>query len=144
MSLSLAPQNAACGSDGDTVSHGSVDSSNDANNGEHTVFVRDLISLDSIDNHSSTGGQSDQGYGSKDELVKEGADGHAPEEHTPPELTTTELHIEEECDISAIVSKHLQPTPEPQSPTEPPAWGSSIVKVPSGLFDTNNRTSTGE
>ncbi|EDL30997.1 mCG6889 [Mus musculus] len=137
-----APQNAACGSDGDTVSHGSVDSSNDANNGEHTVFVRDLISLDSIDNHSSTGGQSDQGYGSKDELVKEGADGHAPEEHTPPELTTTELHIEEECDISAIVSKHLQPTPEPQSPTEPPAWGSSIVKVPSGLFDTNNRTST--
>lgn len=92
---------------------------------------------------SISGGQSDQGYGSKDELVKEGADGHAPEEHTPPELTTTELHIEEECDISAIVSKHLQPTPEPQSPTEPPAWGSSIVKVPSGLFDTNNRTSTG-
>ncbi|XP_006538088.1 DENN domain-containing protein 4C isoform X4 [Mus musculus] len=92
---------------------------------------------------TTSGGQSDQGYGSKDELVKEGADGHAPEEHTPPELTTTELHIEEECDISAIVSKHLQPTPEPQSPTEPPAWGSSIVKVPSGLFDTNNRTSTG-
>lgn len=58
MSLSLAPQNATGGSDGDTVSHGSVDSSNDANNGEHTVFVRDLISLDSIDNHSSTGTKS--------------------------------------------------------------------------------------
>ncbi|XP_052032669.1 DENN domain-containing protein 4C isoform X3 [Apodemus sylvaticus] len=137
-----APQNAACGSDGDTVSHGSVDSANDANNGEHTVFVRDLISLDSIDNHSSTGGQSDQGYGSKDELVKEDADTQAPEEHTLHELMATELHIEEEYDISAIVSKHLQPTPEPQSPTEPPAWGSSIVKVPSGLFDTNNRTSS--
>uniref|UniRef100_A0A8C6HJL7 DENN domain containing 4C n=1 Tax=Mus spicilegus TaxID=10103 RepID=A0A8C6HJL7_MUSSI len=92
---------------------------------------------------SISGGQSDQGYGSKDELIKEGADGHAPEEHTPPELMATELHIEEECDRSAIVSKHLQPTPEPQSPTEPPAWGSSIVKVPSGIFDTNNRTSTG-
>lgn len=55
LSLSSAPQNAAGGSDGDTVSHGSVDSSNDANSGEHTVFVKDLISLDSIDNHSSTG-----------------------------------------------------------------------------------------
>ncbi|EDL76018.1 rCG23015, isoform CRA_a [Rattus norvegicus] len=139
-----APQNAACGSDGDTVSHGSVDSSNDANNGEHTVFVKDLISLDSIDNHSSTGGQSDQGYGSKDELVKEDADIHASEEHMPQELTATELHIEEESDLSTIVPKHSQPTPEPQSPTEPPAWGSSIVKVPSGLFDTNNRTSSTE
>lgn len=55
LSLSLVPQNATGGSDGDTVSHGSVDSSNDANSGEHTVFVRDLIRLDSIDNHSSTG-----------------------------------------------------------------------------------------
>lgn len=55
LSLSSAPQNAAGGSDGDTVSHGSVDSCNDANSGEHTVFVRDLISLDSVDNHSSTG-----------------------------------------------------------------------------------------
>ncbi|XP_059580661.1 DENN domain-containing protein 4C isoform X6 [Alligator mississippiensis] len=50
-----APRNAMGGSDGDTVSHGSVDSSNDANNGEHTLFVRDLVRLDSIDNHSSTG-----------------------------------------------------------------------------------------
>ncbi|XP_069782647.1 DENN domain-containing protein 4C isoform X4 [Narcine bancroftii] len=41
------------GSDTDAVSHGSVDSSNDANNGEH-VFVRDLIRLDSTDNHGST------------------------------------------------------------------------------------------
>ncbi|KAL6050945.1 hypothetical protein STEG23_009303, partial [Scotinomys teguina] len=137
-----APQNAAGGSDGDSVSHGSVDSSNDANNGEHTVFVKDLISLDSIDNHSSTGGQSDQGYGSKDELVKEDAELHAPEESVPQELTATELHIEEVCDVSAIVSKPLQPSPEPQSPTEAPAWGSSIVKVPSGFFDTNNRTSS--
>uniref|UniRef100_A0A663N686 DENN domain containing 4C n=1 Tax=Athene cunicularia TaxID=194338 RepID=A0A663N686_ATHCN len=43
------------GSDGDMVSHGSVDSSNDANSGEHTLFVSDLVRLDSIDNHSSTG-----------------------------------------------------------------------------------------
>lgn len=55
LSLSLAPQTATGGSDGDTVSHGSVDSSNDANSGEHAVFVRDLIRLDSTDNHFSTG-----------------------------------------------------------------------------------------
>ncbi|CAH6790513.1 Dennd4c [Phodopus roborovskii] len=91
---------------------------------------------------SISGGQSDQGYGSKDELVKEDAEVPALEEHEPQELTTTELHIEEVCDVSAIVSKQSQPSPEPQSPTEPPAWGSSIVKVPSGLFDTSNKTSS--
>ncbi|DAA26964.1 TPA: DENN/MADD domain containing 4C-like [Bos taurus] len=76
------------GSDGDTVSHGSVDSSNDANSGEHTVFVRDLIRLDSADNHSSTGGQSDQGYGSKDELLKDDAEIHVPEEQISGDLIT--------------------------------------------------------
>ncbi|XP_067886382.1 DENN domain-containing protein 4C isoform X2 [Heterodontus francisci] len=59
------------GSDTDAVSHGSVDSSNEANNGEHMLFVRDLIRLDSTDNHGSTGAQSDQGYGSKDELRRD-------------------------------------------------------------------------
>ncbi|XP_055485580.1 DENN domain-containing protein 4C isoform X2 [Psammomys obesus] len=91
---------------------------------------------------SISGGQSDQGYGSKDELVKEDAEVRAPEEYTPHELTSTELHIEEVCDVSVIGSKYLQPSPGPQSPTEPPAWGSSIVKVPSGLFDTSSRMSS--
>uniref|UniRef100_A0A4W3IL36 DENN domain containing 4C n=1 Tax=Callorhinchus milii TaxID=7868 RepID=A0A4W3IL36_CALMI len=59
-------------SDVDAVSHGSVDSSNDANSGEHVLFVRDLI----IDNHCSTGAQSDQGYGSKDELRRDDIDLH--------------------------------------------------------------------
>jgi len=53
--MSLALRNTTGGSDGDMVSHGSVDSSNDANSGEHTLFVSDLVRLDSIDNHSSTG-----------------------------------------------------------------------------------------
>uniref|UniRef100_A0A8C0KIX1 DENN domain containing 4C n=1 Tax=Canis lupus dingo TaxID=286419 RepID=A0A8C0KIX1_CANLU len=141
-----APQSATGGSDGDTVSHGSVDSSNDANNGEHTVFVRDLIRLDSTDNHFSTGGQSDQGYGSKDELLKDDAEIHVPEERAAREvITKTKVQTEEVCDISAMVAKHSQPSAEPQSPTEPPAWGSSIVKVPSGIFDlSGRRSSTGE
>ncbi|KAM6169181.1 DENN domain-containing protein 4C [Rhynchocyon petersi] len=137
-----APQNATGGSDGDTVSHGSVDSSNDANSGEHTVFVRDLIRLDSTDNHSSTGGQSDQGYGSKDELIKDDAEIHVSKEQAEGELTTkTNIQTEDVCDVPAIVAKHSQTIPE-QSPVEAPAWGSSIVKVPSGIFDTNNRKST--
>ncbi|XP_069332606.1 DENN domain-containing protein 4C [Eulemur rufifrons] len=136
------PQNATGGSDGDTVSHCSVDSANDANNGEHTVFVRDLIRLDSIDNHSSTGGQSDQGYGSKDELIKDDAEIHVPEEQAARELiTTTKLQKEEACDVSSVVAKHSQPSPEPQSPSEAPAWGNTIVKVPSGIFDINSRKS---
>lgn len=53
--MSLALRSATGGSVGDMVSHGSVDSSNDANSGEHAVFVSDLVRLDSIDNHSSTG-----------------------------------------------------------------------------------------
>lgn len=53
--MSLALRNTTGGSDGDMVSHGSVDSSNDANSGEHTLFVSDLVRLDSNDNHSSTG-----------------------------------------------------------------------------------------
>ncbi|KAF5912809.1 hypothetical protein HPG69_007799 [Diceros bicornis minor] len=138
-----APQSATGGSDGDTVSHGSVDSSNDANNGEHTVFVRDLIRLDSIDNHSSTGGQSDQGYGSKDELIKDDSEIHVPEEQVARELKTkTKVQKEDMCDISAVVAKHSQPSAELQSPTEPPAWGSSIVKVPSGVFDISGRKSS--
>ncbi|XP_010586212.1 DENN domain-containing protein 4C isoform X1 [Loxodonta africana] len=138
-----APQSATGGSDGDTVSHGSVDSSNDANSGEHTVFVRDLIRLDSTDNHSSTGGQSDQGYGSKDELIKDGAEIHVPEEQVARELTTrAKMQTEEVCDISALVTSQSQPSPEPQSPSESPAWGSSIVKVPSSVFDINSRISS--
>ncbi|KAB0402322.1 hypothetical protein E2I00_004777 [Balaenoptera physalus] len=138
-----APQNATGGSDGDTVSHGSVDSSNDANSGEHAVFVRDLIRLDSTDNHSSTGGQSDQGYGSKDELIKDDAEIHVPEEQVSGDLITkTKVPTEEVCDVSAVVAKHSPPSAEPQSPTEPPAWGGSIVKVPSGIFDVNGRKSS--
>uniref|UniRef100_A0A2K5QLQ5 DENN domain containing 4C n=1 Tax=Cebus imitator TaxID=2715852 RepID=A0A2K5QLQ5_CEBIM len=89
---------------------------------------------------SISGGQSDQGYGSKDELIKDDAEIHVPEEQAAKELITkTEMQTEEVCDASAIVAKHSQPSPEPHSPTEPPAWGSSIVKVPSGIFDINSR-----
>ncbi|MGH0147404.1 UNVERIFIED_CONTAM: hypothetical protein FKN15_010319 [Acipenser sinensis] len=53
--VTTAPVGTAGGSDGDTMSHGSVDSSIDTNGGEHTLFVRNLIILDSTDKHCSTG-----------------------------------------------------------------------------------------
>ncbi|XP_006140382.1 DENN domain-containing protein 4C isoform X2 [Tupaia chinensis] len=92
---------------------------------------------------SISGGQSDQGYGSKDELIKDDAEIHVPEEQGTRELITkTKVQTEDICDVSAIVAKHSQSSSEPQSPTEPPAWGSSIVKVPSGIFDINSRKSS--
>uniref|UniRef100_A0A8C3C0C2 DENN domain containing 4C n=1 Tax=Cairina moschata TaxID=8855 RepID=A0A8C3C0C2_CAIMO len=97
-----ALRNTTGGSDGDMVSHGSVDSSNDANNGEHTLFVSDLVRLDSNDNHSST-----------------------------------EVCIEES-------DENKQLNIETHSPTDTPSWGNSIVKAPSGIFDSSGRKSSGE
>ncbi|NWJ04697.1 DEN4C protein, partial [Crypturellus undulatus] len=130
-----ALQSTAGGSDGDMVSHGSVDSSNDANSGEHTLFVRDLVRLDSIDNHSSTGGQSDQGYGSKDELVRDDGDGlHAIETQVEKDTSSKDEDI-----IGGEPGEKLQLNTETPSLTDPPAWGNSIVKVPSGIFDNSRR-----
>ncbi|XP_021574539.1 DENN domain-containing protein 4C isoform X2 [Carlito syrichta] len=92
---------------------------------------------------STSGGQSDQGYGSKDELRKDDAEIHVPAEQVARELIPkTKVQTEVVCDVSAIVAKHSQPSPEPHSPTEPPAWGGSIVKVPSGVFDISNKKSS--
>lgn len=61
------------------------------------------------------------------------------------EWLTSACFSPEVCDVSAVVAKHPQPGGEPQGATEPPAWGSSIVKVPSGVFDVSGRkSSTGE
>ncbi|XP_075416095.1 DENN domain-containing protein 4C isoform X2 [Tenrec ecaudatus] len=140
VSSASAPQGAAGGSDADTASHGSVDSSTDANSGEHTVFVRDLISLDSSGTHSSTGGQSDQGYGSKDELIKDDAEVPVPEEDTATESATDmKMHTEEAGDSSDTVTEHSQASAEPHCPPEPPVGGSSIVKSPSGIFEIHSR-----
>uniref|UniRef100_A0A8D0ZTR3 DENN domain containing 4C n=1 Tax=Sus scrofa TaxID=9823 RepID=A0A8D0ZTR3_PIG len=94
---------------------------------------------------TTSGGQSDQGYGSKDELIKDDAEIHVPEGQVSGDLITkTKVQTEEGCDVSAVVVKSSQPSAEPQSPTDPPAWGSSIVKVPSGIFDVKGRkNSTG-
>ncbi|MEE6459002.1 hypothetical protein FKM82_000499 [Ascaphus truei] len=153
VSSASAPQSAARRNDGDTVSHGSVDSSNDANSGEHTLFVRDLIKLDSTDNHSSTGCQSDQGYGSKDELVRDGV--HSQDTHKPTVETDSLLKpkglpdCNENFSSADVTGTHpegpgeklLSNSEAPNAPESPP-WASSIVRVPSGIFDNTGRKSS--
>ncbi|XP_074055992.1 DENN domain-containing protein 4C isoform X4 [Macrotis lagotis] len=91
-----------------------------------------------------SGGQSDQGYGSKDELIKEDAENlHVPEAHTEEELlTNTKAQRNKASDVPAFVEKLQQLSPETLNPAEAPAWGSSIVKVPSGIFDISSRKSS--
>uniref|UniRef100_A0A7N4NT45 DENN domain containing 4C n=1 Tax=Sarcophilus harrisii TaxID=9305 RepID=A0A7N4NT45_SARHA len=45
-------------------------------------------------------------------------------------------------DVPAFVEKLQQLSPEPFNPAEAPILGSSIVKVPSGIFDISNRKSS--
>ncbi|XP_068858491.1 DENN domain-containing protein 4C isoform X3 [Aphelocoma coerulescens] len=90
------------------------------------------------------GGQSDQGYRSKDELLRD--DVHS--------LPATETQVEKDIssnteDLIGEVSteksyEKQQLNSETPSPADPPAWGNSIVKVPSGIFDSSGRKSSGE
>uniref|UniRef100_A0A8C4I0J6 DENN domain-containing protein 4C n=1 Tax=Dicentrarchus labrax TaxID=13489 RepID=A0A8C4I0J6_DICLA len=58
-------------SDADRLSHGSADSSSEVNGEEHNLFAHSHSMEGTTDSHCSTGRQSDQGYGSKDELHQE-------------------------------------------------------------------------
>ncbi|MBN3317014.1 DEN4C protein, partial [Atractosteus spatula] len=123
-------------SDGDRISHGSEDSSNDANGGEHTLFARSLVVGHESDNHCSAGGQSDQGYGSKDEL--------RPEVSVP---TTAPLPLADQPSITKakqngedVADSQVPPaaTASPPSPVELPTSGHSIVKLSTGSLDSTN------
>ncbi|XP_007423543.1 DENN domain-containing protein 4C isoform X3 [Python bivittatus] len=90
---------------------------------------------------SIPGGQSDQGYGSKDELIKDDGD-HL---HSTDVLIKKDLAAKDEDligDFSGTnesVEKQHSKT-ESQSPVEVPMHSSSsIVKVPSGMFDCTGR-----
>ncbi|XP_051952689.1 C-myc promoter-binding protein isoform X1 [Xyrauchen texanus] len=73
-------------SDLDTVSHGSLDSANDS--AERASIDTDFTKMDSSDDRSSTGGQSDQGYDSlsKEEVRLGGGDEH----NSSPEMKKKE------------------------------------------------------
>ncbi|XP_075583268.1 DENN domain-containing protein 4C isoform X7 [Pelecanus crispus] len=88
-----------------------------------------------------SGGQSDQGYGSKDELLRDDGDSlHATETQVEKDVSSkAEDLIGEVCTGKSDEKQQLNI--ETHSPTDPPAWGNSIVKVPSGIFDSSGRKS---
>ncbi|XP_071887757.1 DENN domain-containing protein 4C isoform X3 [Anas platyrhynchos] len=92
----------------------------------------------------SHGGQSDQGYGSKDELLKDDGDSLlATETQMETDISSkAEELIEEVCIQESDENKQLNV--ETHSPTDTPSWGNSIVKVPSGIFDSSGRKNSGE
>lgn len=93
---------------------------------------------------TSAGGQSDQGYGSKDELLKDNGDSlHATETQVEKDISSkAEELIGEACIEDSDEKKQLNI--EVHSPADLPAWGNSIVKVPSGIFDCSGRKNSGE
>ncbi|KAM6392121.1 DENN domain-containing protein 4C isoform 2-T2 [Rhynochetos jubatus] len=94
--------------------------------------------------HVISGGQSDQGYGSKDELLRDDGDSlHATETQVEKDISSkAEDLIGEVCTEKCDEKQQLNT--ETHSPPDPPAWGNSIVKVPSGIFDSSGRKSSGE
>ncbi|KAM6230748.1 DENN domain-containing protein 4C isoform 2-T2 [Porphyrio hochstetteri] len=90
------------------------------------------------------GGQSDQGYGSKDELLRDDGDSlHATETQVEKDVSSkAEDLIGEVCAEKSDEKEQLNI--ETHSPTDPPAWGNSIVKVPSGIFDSSGRKNSAE
>uniref|UniRef100_A0A8C2Z6Q0 DENN domain containing 4C n=1 Tax=Cyclopterus lumpus TaxID=8103 RepID=A0A8C2Z6Q0_CYCLU len=113
--------------DADRLSHGSADSSSEVNGEEHNLFAHSRGMGDTADNHCGTGRQSDQGYGSKDELHQELM----------------------EPSHSAVLSTEGRNNPraqhnaEPPSPVDVPSPVPSIVKL-SGSVDSGRETGTGK
>ncbi|KAI4900140.1 hypothetical protein NFI96_023868, partial [Prochilodus magdalenae] len=135
--------------DGDRLSHCSADSSSEANGDEHTLFSRRLIVEDANGSHCSTGGQSDQGYGSKDELHQDSVD--ASKAAAFPLSTCdsaskskTVMSQENGKDIAGSVDSAVAVS-EPPSPAETTPPLASIVRLSSGSFDnsTGRRDSGG-
>eukprot|EP00064_Thunnus_orientalis_P001143 superscaffoldBa00000074_g1145 len=128
--------------DADRLSHGSADSSNEVNGEEHNLFAHSHDMGDSTDNHCSTGRQSDQGYGSKDELRQE-----LPEPSHAVVLSTEDRkNVKAQNnggDISSSVDSAVA-VAEPPSPVDVPSSVPSIVKLSTGSFDSGRETGTGK
>uniref|UniRef100_A0A8D3BBM9 DENN domain-containing protein 4C n=1 Tax=Scophthalmus maximus TaxID=52904 RepID=A0A8D3BBM9_SCOMX len=117
--------------DADRLSHGSADSSNEVNGEDHNLFPPADGMEDATDNHCSTGRQSDQGYGSKDEL-------HQEPSHTAV-LSSQERNnakAQHMCrgDIAGSVDSAAA-VAGPPSPVDVASPVPSIVKLSTGSFD---------
>uniref|UniRef100_A0A672PTY8 DENN domain containing 4C n=1 Tax=Sinocyclocheilus grahami TaxID=75366 RepID=A0A672PTY8_SINGR len=114
--------------DGDRLSHGSIDRSNDPIVEEHILFPHSLIVEDAIDSHYSTAGQSDQGYGSKDELPQDLTDGPITSPPLSTNHTMSSFCLFKGDDVASSVDSVVAVT-EPPSPAEMAPSVASIVKL---------------
>ncbi|KAM3590643.1 uncharacterized protein V6R79_013643 [Siganus canaliculatus] len=127
-------------SDADRLSHGSADSSNEVNGEEHT-FPHSHRMEDTTDNH--TGRQSDQGYGSKDELHQEPAEPpHAAVLSTEQRSCSSKTQHNGGDSASSVDSAVA--VADPPSPMDAPSAVPSIVKLSTGSFDGSKETGAGK
>ncbi|XP_035392590.1 DENN domain-containing protein 4C isoform X1 [Electrophorus electricus] len=124
--------------EGDRLSHCSADSSGETNGDEHTLFSRHLIVGVAHGSQSSTGAQSDQGYGSKDELHQDSADAPKAAAFT---VSTGDDDAKRKADKSlngddtAGSVDSAVAVSEPPSPAEPSPPPASIVKLLGASLD---------
>ncbi|XP_075968395.1 DENN domain-containing protein 4C isoform X4 [Anarhichas minor] len=125
--------------DADRLSHGSADSSGEVNGEEHDLFVHSHGMEDTADNHCSTGRQSDQGYGSKDELhqVLSHSAVLSTEERNDSRAHHNGGDVAGSVDSAVVVA-------EPPSPVDVPSPVPSIVKLSTGSFDGGREAGTGK
>ncbi|XP_030578455.1 DENN domain-containing protein 4C isoform X2 [Archocentrus centrarchus] len=128
-----APEGGSAGTDADRLSHGSAYSSSEVNGEDDNVFASTHDMGDAADNHCSTGRQSDQGYGSKDELHQELPEpSHAV---LPPADERNDAKAQHNGgDIASSVDSAVA-VGEPHSPVNVSPHVPSIVKLSTGSFD---------
>ncbi|XP_034412513.1 DENN domain-containing protein 4C isoform X3 [Cyclopterus lumpus] len=131
--------------DADRLSHGSADSSSEVNGEEHNLFAHSRGMGDTADNHCGTGRQSDQGYGSKDELHQELMEpSHSAVLSTEGRNNPRAQHngLKPGGDVAGSVDSAVA-VAEPPSPVDVPSPVPSIVKL-SGSVDSGRETGTGK
>ncbi|XP_017269921.1 DENN domain-containing protein 4C isoform X2 [Kryptolebias marmoratus] len=117
----------------DNLSHGSAHSSSEVNSEEHNE--------DTADSHCNAGRQSDQGYGSKDELHQALAE--PPHADVDPAEQRNDKPDHDIGDIAGSVDSALA-VAEPLSPVDVSSPVPSIVKLSTSSFDGGRETNTGK
>lgn len=133
ITTTAAPGEESVATDGDNLSHGSAHSSSEVNGDEPNEDTADSC---------NTGRQSDQGYGSKDELHQELAEPSPTEEHSTDQRNADKKDLNG-GDIAGSVDSAVA-VAEPPSPVDVPSPVPSIVRLSTGSFDGGRETKTGK
>ncbi|XP_069026351.1 DENN domain-containing protein 4C isoform X1 [Embiotoca jacksoni] len=127
--------------DADRLSHGSADSSSEVNGEEHNLFAPSRDMGETADSHCSTGRQSDQGYGSKDELHQELAEPSHTAVPSSDERSNAKAQRNGGDIAGSVDSGAVADLP---SPVDEPLPVPSIVKLSTGSFDAGREAGAGK